>query len=414
MTEVVSQRMSISDRPHADVASPRSRWARPRMALVLGALTVLLFATSVALTVLARESSSLFAESLLLPFAAVGVVVAYRQPSNPIGWIMLATTIVMLFGGSAGLYAVLVFRQGHHGLPLGRLAVALSPGWIAILLLPLPILLFPDGHVPTGRWRVTVWAYGAVCLLFVVATGIADAGAFTDRPLRIDSGGNLAALDRGSYVGVTVPLFLLYAAIALSWVVRQVVAFRSSTGERREQLKWLISGGTTAIIGLVASMILNSSRSTVGQVLSSAGLAGVTALPISIGVGILKYRLYEIDRLISRTLSYAIVTGLLAATFVGVVALTTQTLPFSSSVGVATSTLAAAALFNPLRGRVQRIVDGRFNRARYDAELTVAAFAARLRDAVDLDTVQSELLDTVERSVEPSHASVWIRPVSSR
>ncbi len=138
------------------------------------------------------------------------------------------------------------------------------------------------------------------------------------------------------------------------------------------------------------------------------------ALPVAMGVGILKYRLYEIDRLISRTLSYLIITGLLAGVFVGIVVLTTDVLPFSSPVGVAASTLAAAALFNPLRLRVQRLVDRRFNRARYDAEAIVAAFTLRLRDAVDLETVRSELLQAVDRAVEPAHASVWIRPASAR
>jgi hypothetical protein len=127
------------------------------------------------------------------------------------------------------------------------------------------------------------------------------------------------------------------------------------------------------------------------------------------GVAILRYRLYDIDRLISRTLSYALLTGLLVGTFVGVVALTTDALALSGRVGVAASTLIAAALFNPLRVRVQRLVDRRFNRARYDAQATVAAFTARLREAVELDAVRVELLDAVQRAVEPSHASVWIR-----
>jgi hypothetical protein len=131
-------------------------------------------------------------------------------------------------------------------------------------------------------------------------------------------------------------------------------------------------------------------------------------------VGILKYRLYDIDRLISRTISYALLTGLLAAVFVGIVVLATDVLPFSSPVGVAASTLAAAGLFNPLRKRVQHAVDRRFNRARYDAEATVAAFTMRLRDAVDLDTVRSELLHAVDRAVEPAHASVWLRAPGSR
>ncbi len=139
-------------------------------------------------------------------------------------------------------------------------------------------------------------------------------------------------------------------------------------------------------------------------------VVGLIALPISFGVGILKYRLYEIDRLISRTLSYLIITGLLAGVFVGIVVLATDVLPFSSPVGVAASTLAAAALFNPLRLRVQRLVDRRFNRGRYDAEAIVAAFALRLRDAVDLDTVHSEMLAAVTGAIHPSHASLWIKP----
>ncbi len=137
---------------------------------------------------------------------------------------------------------------------------------------------------------------------------------------------------------------------------------------------------------------------------------GIAALPAGIGVGVLRYRLYEIDRLISRTLSYLIITGLLAGVFVGIVVLTTDVLPFSSPVGVAASTLAAAALFNPLRLRVQRFVDRRFNRSRYDAEAIVAAFALRLRKAVDLDTVHTEMLAAVTGAIQPSHASLWIKP----
>jgi hypothetical protein len=136
-------------------------------------------------------------------------------------------------------------------------------------------------------------------------------------------------------------------------------------------------------------------------------------LPIGIGVAILKYRLYEIDRLVSRTLSYAILTGLLVGVYLLCVTLTTRALPLSSPVGVAASTLAAAALFSPLRRRIQRIVDRRFNRARYDAESTVVAFTIRLQDAVDLDTVRNELLHVVGRAVEPSRASLWIRPPGS-
>jgi hypothetical protein len=136
--------------------------------------------------------------------------------------------------------------------------------------------------------------------------------------------------------------------------------------------------------------------------------AGVVALPVCVGVAIMKYRLYEIDRIISRTLAYAIVTGLLVGVYAGLVLLATQVLAFASAESVAAATLAAAALFSPLRRRVQRIVDRRFNRARYDAERTVAAFTARLQDDVDLDTVRTDLLTAVHQALEPAHASVWL------
>jgi hypothetical protein len=137
-------------------------------------------------------------------------------------------------------------------------------------------------------------------------------------------------------------------------------------------------------------------------------MVGVAALPVSIGIGILKYRLYEIDRIISRTLAYALVTALLVGVYAGLVLLATQVLQFSSPVAVAASTLVAAALFSPLRRRVQRAVDRRFNRARYDADRTVAAFAARLKDAVDLDSVRDDLTGVVHQALEPAHVSVWI------
>ena len=154
-------------------------------------------------------------------------------------------------------------------------------------------------------------------------------------------------------------------------------------------------------------MLLSTSRGwwhAVGDV----AVIGAAALPVSIGVAILKYRLYDIDRIISRTLAYAIVTSLLVGLYAGLVLLATRVLSFHTPVAVAASTLAAVALFNPLRRRVQQVVDRRFNRARYDAAQTVAAFAARLKDAVDLDSVQDDLAKVVQQALEPAHVSVWV------
>ena len=175
-----------------------------------------------------------------------------------------------------------------------------------------------------------------------------------------------------------------------------MLSWRRSSGERRQQLKWLASGGALTVVCAV--------------LLTVSGLAwfGFAALPVSIGVGILKYRLYEIDRIISRTLAYAIVTGVLVAVYAGLVLLATRVLSFHTPVAVAASTLAAAALFSPVRRRVQKVVDRRFNRARYDADRTIAAFSASLQDAVDLDAVRDDLVGTVQQALEPAHVSVWM------
>jgi peptidoglycan/LPS O-acetylase OafA/YrhL len=188
-------------------------------------------------------------------------------------------------------------------------------------------------------------------------------------------------------------------------MARQVLSWRRATDERRQQLKWLACGAAISLASFVAAVALGST-STLAQVLFN----GIAVLPISIGVGILKYRLYEIDRIISRTLAYAIVTGLLVGVYAGLVLLATQVFRFHTPVAVAAATLAAAALFNPVRQRVQRAVDRRFNRARYDADKTVAAFAARLKDAIDLGAVRDDLASVVQKALEPAHVSVWMRP----
>jgi uncharacterized membrane protein (DUF485 family) len=191
--------------------------------------------------------------------------------------------------------------------------------------------------------------------------------------------------------------------------VLAVRRFRRATGQERQQFKWLAASALLLLVTFPVAAAFNSSY--IAGIPFSVALV---ALPVSVGIAVLRYRLYEIDKLISRTISYAILTGLLASVFIGIVALATDVLPFSSPVAVAASTLAAAALFNPLRKRVQHLVDRRFNRARYDAEAIVTAFTLRLRDAVDLDTVRHELLGAVDGAVQPAHASVWLRPPAQR
>jgi hypothetical protein len=381
-----------------------------RLAFALGAGAGLLIAASFPLSALAHQLTFGWVSQplLMIPFAAVGTLVASRQPRNPIGWLLLAIAVTASGGADCGFYAVRAHHVDHTGLPLSRLAVFLTQGWVSMLvLLPLPILLFPDGRVPR-RWCWTLWVYAVQAGVLLGYLAYLDSAAFTQQPLELDSSGELKALSTGGGPGFGA-IALVYLAISMSWVIRQVVLYRRSSGDRRQQLKWLMAGGGVAVLGFFLSFTLGSSSHGILATVGKSGFIGLAALPIAIGIGILRYRLYEIDRLISRTLSYALLTGLLVGVFAGLVLLTTRVLPFSSPVGVAASTLAAVGLFAPLRTRLQRLVDRRFNRARYDAEETVAALATRLRDAVDVETVLDELASAAVGSLEPAHVTVWVR-----
>jgi hypothetical protein len=379
---------------------------------VVGAFALLLTVAEVPLDVASHDVSQSF---LVIPFGIVGFVIARRQPRNPIGWILLAITVATMLADDGGTYALLKYRFGHPGLPLSRIAVFLAAGWVGLIaLLPLSIALFPDGRLP-GRWRWVFRLYVADGLLFFGITGGLDLTGVLARHITVDSSGELAVFNAASsnrWEAVSAHVALpIWVVLALILVASQVAAYRHSAGDRRAQLKWLMAGGAIAVASLVLSLTLSNAGPPIVRAVANYGFVGVLALPLSLGVGILKYRLYEIDRLISRTLSYAIVTGLLIGVYVGMIALTTRLIPVSSSVGVAASTLVAVGLFTPIRRWVQHRVDRRFNRSRYDAEATVATFSARLRDAVQLETVRTDLLNAVNAAVEPSQLSLWIRPV---
>jgi hypothetical protein len=347
----------------------------------------------------------LVSSTLVVAFGGVGVVVARRQPRNRLGWILLGLLLLLGLGGIAAFYAVLDYRLGHHGLPLAPVAVVLgnTAQFLALLSAPLIILLFPDGHLPGPRWRWALWAYAGLGACVVMLTAAAPAiAAVAGHDIRLDSSGNLTS--SGHLPGwlanppawIIAVIVLLLAGIMLSMVGHQVLSWRQATGERRQQLKWLAFGAAISVTWLIVLFFFNIT------------IVGIAALPVSMGIAILKYRLYDIDRIISRTLAYAIVTGLLVGVYAGLVLLATQVLRVHTPVAVAAATLAAAALFNPVRRRVQRAVDRRFNRARYDADQTVAAFAARLQDAVDLDSVRDDLARVVQQALEPAHISVWV------
>ena len=397
-------------------ADRRFRLASPATALVLGAVVLVLLTATVPLGVLDHSPVSSGSGSLILApaFGVVGFAVAWRRPDNPLGWLLLGAVGFLVLSGAAGAYAVLDYRLRHGSLPLGWVAVLLQPGWApAIALFGLSVLLFPDGRLPGPRWRWTLWAYLAVAALWIAGTVIISGWAIAGHHVQVDSGGNLLAIDHptgwAAWWGTVQGLFFpLLGACWLASLAGQVLSYRHSSGERREQLKWLIGGSAIAVTGGLLTVPFSNSPDRALHIVGSVALVAVLALPLSMGVAILKYRLYDIDRILSRTVAYAIITGLLVGVYAGLVLLATQVLRFSSPVAVAASTLAAAALFTPVRRRVQRAVDRRFNRARYDADRTVTMFAARLQDAVDLDSVRADLQATVSASLQPAHVSVWL------
>jgi hypothetical protein len=388
-----------------EVAARRPPW--PAKTVALTALVLVLLAATVYIGTMTSPAGSVSVigpAALMLMFltmAAVGQVVARYQPRNPIGFLLLSADACFLLGLVSGGYAMLVYPLHHHGLPLGTVALMLNPvGSAAIVMLPIIVLLFPDGHLPSRRWKQFLGAAVAIAAYNVAVSEIAIVSAILGHHLRVSADGTPAIT--GPFV-TTADLagILIVCAVCVASVVRQVLAWRHASGERRQQIKWLISGVCVFALFALPSLGVSSQIWEVGIAV------GFSALPVAIGIGILKYRLYDIDRIISRTLAYAVVTGLLLGVYAGLVLLATRVLAFHTPVAVAASTLAAAALFNPVRRRVQRAADRRFNRARYDADRTVAAFAARLKDAVDLASVRDDLTGVVQETLEPVHVSVW-------
>ena len=391
-----------------EVAVRGYRLLSPGTATVLGVLVLVL---AVALFTLKgfdhqlKTSGTGSGVAVVLMYAGVGFVVARRQPCNPIGWLLLIFIVLYVLGAGAVEYAVLAYSLGHRGLPLAPVAVVLDTlqGPSLALFAPV-ILLFPDGRLTSRRWRRVLWVYAALAAYITVPGAAQAIAAVAGHDIRLDANGNL--INSGQLGGwlanppswLTVPVLVLIVGIGLSFVAHQALSWRRAGGERRQQLKWIAAGAAIAVFSILLAALLSS----------FVLLVGLAALPVGIGVGILKYRLYDIDRIISRTLAYAIVTGLLAGVYAGLVLLATEVFRLRTPVAVAAATLTAAALFNPLRLRVQLAVDRRFNRARYDADQTVAAFAARLKDAVDLDAVRDDLANVVRQALEPAHVSLWI------
>jgi hypothetical protein len=329
--------------------------------------------------------------------AVIGFVLASRRPENRIGWLFLVAGLALGLSDFSNQYALHALVADPGSWPAGR-AFAWLSNWtwvIPVVMLAFLLLLFPTGYVRSRRWRPAAWFIGAV-FAFAAVWLIIAATSLWAHPFTSSQG----------WAGLIGLLFLMTAilisAALLVSVVALVVRFAKSSGEERLQLKWCAAAALLLVVVFVASIWVNSAVVNVLQSLA------FVCLWTAIAMAVLKYRLYEIDQIISRTLAYAIVTGLLVGVYAGLVLLATQVLTIKSPVAVAGSTLVAAALFSPLRSRVQRAVDRRFNRERYDADQTMATFAARLKGAVDLDSVQNDLAEVVGQALEPAHVSVWI------
>jgi hypothetical protein len=327
-----------------------------------------------------------------LAFALVGALITVRA-GNRLGWFFLAGAAVTALSLAAKTYAARTPATGLPGAAWAGWAFTVALGVTGTFFFLVP-LLFPDGRPPSPRWRPVAWIAVIDGLAEAVSSAISDVNFSSDFPHLRDPVALVAPLGTVYNLATTVgPLVFLAGAVSM------IVRYRRSGPEQRQQLKWFVYAA--AVSALVVGVAAFSGNNPLPEVEITVPL-----IPVAVGIAIFKYRLYDIDRLISRTLAYAIVTALLVGVYAGLVILA-GVLGFSMPPAVAVATLAAAALFSPLRRRVQRAVDKRFNRVRYDAELTVAAFATRLRDAVDLDTVRAELLGVVDSAVQPAHISIW-------
>jgi hypothetical protein len=358
-----------------------------------------------------RAEQAISLVSLLGP-PLLGGLLAARRPANPYGWLWLIYGVGWAVVGFTNAYAIYVSASGGDGMPWWAGSIAWTGNVVFVPLLGLTaliLLLFPDGRPPSRRWRWVTRAIGVTVVVTTVAGALlpADEADPIGNPLAVQ--GSIEALaDTVANVGITT----LFLAILLS-AVSLLLRFRRARGLQRQQLKWLAYGG-----GFLAAYILLDMISQVPPGLVDALIEALTfgALYVGVGMAVLRYRLYDIDRLINRTLVYGLLTALLAGVYAAIVLVVGQVFGGVGgeppSWAVAGATLAVAALFQPARRRIQAVVDRRFNRRKYDAAKTVEAFSRRLREEVDLDALSGELLGVVDQTMQPTRASIWLRPTT--
>ena len=396
------------------------------LAWSLAGLSVAMFLASVVLYVLVRSSqegpstSGALSELLILvsflAFPIVGALIASRHPKNPVGWICLAIGLfwMLIFLGDSipgtGPYPVTIaaLTQATWIPPVGLLGIYL-------------ILLFPDGKLPSRRWRPLAWLSGVVMVLaslgITFAPGPLEGHPGVRNPFGLEALGHPWVATAVFIVLLLLPLCMVASALSL------VLRYRRSRGEEREQIKWIAFAATVVgllyLIAMVSSLTFSGPWGGAGTplwlgLLQQAALVSFSAVPIAVGFAVLNYRLYEIDLIINRTLVYGTLTITLVVLYFGgivvlqriFVTLTGQ----QSTLAVVASTLLIAALFTPLRRRIQGFIDRRFYRRKYDARRTLETFSIKLRDETDLEALNNDLVGVVRETMQPAHVSVWLRP----
>jgi hypothetical protein len=333
---------------------------------------------------------------------AVGGIVAIRRPEHPAGWLLMGIGVGWLLTTTADFLVTAGYGRASPPTVIARVAlVAWGPLFaVTLVIVVLLLAVFPTGGI-AGGWRRRLVRVGGVALAAdvlasLVRPRLSTGDGFHPNPIGLPAAGPVA----DAVLGIA-PLVL--AGLAFCAAVDLVIRWRRSAGAERQQMKFF---GYAVILLILALLPVNALP--VDHTWLIWFFLALNGLAVAIGAAVARYRLWDIDRVISRTLAYAVVTGLLVGVYAGLVLLATSVFRFHAPVAVATATLAAAALFNPLRLRVQRLVDRRFNRGRYDADQMIAAFAAALNDAIDPGSVGDDLAEVVSRALEPAHISVWI------
>jgi hypothetical protein len=366
------------------------------------------------------EENIVMIATLTVAFSVVGAMIASHRPGNSIGWIFCAAAffqVLAIFGDEYATYA-LITRPGSLtlGAEMSWLTEWIWAPGLGLILVFLP-LLFPDGRPPSRRWRWVAWLGGVSIVMIVVLAMVilwSERGTQLLRDPVSDEAGPawILALLGGA---VAFPLMLV---AGLAAVISLFVRFRRARGDERQQIKWFATASALTLGCVFALQTLNNMQNSLLEAgLATVALILVPSIPVATGGAILRYRLYDIDRLINRALVYGLLTAMLAVVYLGsVVALQSvlrALMGQESTLAIVASTLAIAAMFNPLRRRIQAFIDRSFYRRKYDARKTLEAFSAKLRDETDLEALNNELVGVVRETMQPAHVSLWLRPDKS-